>query len=94
MAGILTMTQLVQLETIAGAAQRTAKVARATDDGEVLYGIARSIGDERGMFLGHDTDIRDGYLRVTSRAGFEHFWPVAELMREVSDGLFAEYDWT
>lgn len=92
-ASILTMADLVALERIAHAAQTTAKVARATPDGDILYGTARSIGDSRGNFLKPGRDVRGAYLRVTSRSGFERFWPVAELMPLVHSGEFAEYDW-
>ena len=101
MADNLTMTQLMALETIAGAAQRTAKVARAVpaSDGsacdDVVYGTARHIcRDTSGNFLRGEDDVRDGLLRVTSKSGFEYFWPVRELMAEVGQGMFAEYDWT
>lgn len=78
----------VDLATIIGAAQRTAPVARLMTDGEVCYGTARSIGDTRGAFLARDTDVRDAHLRVTTRAGWEAFWPISELLGEVRSGEF------
>ena len=83
---ILTMTDAVHLETVLGAAQRNAYVGRLIDD-RVIRGQARSIGDEQGNFLGDRYDVRDGYLRVTG-GGFDHFWPVADLMDEVGEGAF------
>lgn len=91
----LTLTDLVALETIAGVAQRCAKVARYDkNSGDVVYGHARHIcRDTLGNFLRGDEDVRDGLLRVTLRSGFEAFWPVRELMQDVGKGEFAEYDW-
>ena len=85
-------------ETIAAAevlrtAQTCAKVARAYDDGTVVYGTARSVGDQTGAFGQSDDDIRDLYLRVTTREGWERFWPMRELMTEVETGEFTTYDW-
>jgi len=90
---ILTMRDLVALEVIATAAERCARVARVLPSGTPVYGTARSIGNDRGAFLGRDEDVRDGYLRVTTREGFETFWPVRELMPLVHSGEFTEYDW-
>jgi hypothetical protein len=84
---ILSLSQLVNLSTVADAASRCAPVARLVD-GNVVYGTARSIGDTHGNFLGSDEDVREGYLRVTTTSGWEVFWPVAELAEEVACGLF------
>lgn len=88
MSAILTIADAVDLAAIIGAAQRTAPVARLMESGDVIYGTARSIGDERGNFLHEDEDVRDGLLRVTSTMGWEHFWPVRDLMPEVRSGEF------
>jgi hypothetical protein len=86
----LTMHDLVALETVARAAQTNAKVRWLSANlGEILEGTARSIGDERGMFLAGDDDVRDGYLRITSTGGFDYFLPVAKLVELVHEGGFA-----
>jgi hypothetical protein len=92
---ILTVRDVVALQAIVEAAQRTAKVARATDDGEITYGTARGIvGDaERLGSLRTGQDLRDAYLRVTTRGGWETVWSVRVLMREYHVGCFAAYDW-
>ena len=98
--GPLSVSDVVALATITGAAASTARVARFMPEdsplaGSVVQGTARSVGDERGNFLGAGEDVRDAYLRVTTRGGMECFWPVRELMADVESGTFAaEYDWS
>jgi hypothetical protein len=53
-----------------------------------VRGTARSIGDDCGNFAGRDDDVRDCSLRVTTDAGIEVFWPVAELIADVHTGMF------
>jgi len=89
---ILTMAQVIALADIGHAAERTAKVARALDDGRVIYGTARSVGDENGC-TAWGVDVREQFLRVTTQQGLEAFWPVRDLMAEHARGEFAEYDW-
>lgn len=87
--GILTVSAAMALGELLSAAQRGALVARVVDYGDgVVYGTARSVGDERGMFVGPNDDARDCYLRVTTSGGFEAFWPVVELVGEYRLGLF------
>jgi|tagenome__1003787_1003787.scaffolds.fasta_scaffold20985677_10 hypothetical protein len=91
---VLTMADLTALETISRAAITCARIAwvdRVT--GRINYGTARSIGDENGNFLRRDKDVRDGFLRITTRGGWEHFVRVRDLMPLVHSGHFAEYDW-
>lgn len=71
---------------------RGKRVARALPNGHTLYGIARGIGDVNGGVV-RGLDIRDAFLRVTDRSGFEHFWQVSGLVRLVQNGEFVEYDW-
>jgi len=85
--GILTMRDVIALESICHAAQTGATVARLVESGTTIYGTARSIGTEAGI-MARDVDIRDLYLRVTSTAGTEMFWRVADLMPQVSSGEF------
>jgi len=84
----LTTADVQGLAAVFDAAARSAKVARALATGDVIYGTARAIGDEWGASI-PDVDFRDRFLRVTSTSGFEHFWPVSELAKEVLDGHFA-----
>jgi hypothetical protein len=85
---LLTISDVVSLATIVSAAIHTQRCARAMDNGDVVYGTARSIGDENGNFAGPNDDIRDCYLRVTLESGWEAFWTVASLMDEVGSGMF------
>ena len=82
----LTMHDLTCLQIVAGAAERCAKVRWLNESGDILDGVARSIGDEQGNFLRSDEDVRDGYLRISST--FEYFLPVTEVMEMVSRGAF------
>jgi hypothetical protein len=81
----LTVSDAVSLATVCESAIHGWRVARLVD-GNIIEGTARSIGDKCGNFA--DDDIRDEYLRVTTVSGFEAFWPVRELMGEVSSGYF------
>ena len=85
--GTLTTTDAVNLAAIIGAAQRNAKVARLMDDGNVIYGMARSIGTDGGAF-DFKSDARGQFLRVTTRMGMEVFWPVRELMADYQATTF------
>lgn len=86
---VLSITDAVDLGVVVNAAIRTARVVRCLDGGLLVRsGTARSIGDDCGNFAGRDDDVRDCSLRVTTDAGFEAFWPVAELIAEVRSGLF------
>lgn len=82
----LSVSDAVSLGAIC-AATSYAKVARVIGD-DVVYGIARCIGDTNGNFAGPGDDIRDCYLRVTTRSGFEAFWKVSELIDEHRQHLF------
>src|SRR5690242_20946134 len=88
----LTTGDIQGLAAVFDAAGRSAKVARVIDGGAVIYGTARTIGDEQGCSV-PDVDFRDRFLRVTATSGFDHYWPVSELAKEVLNGHFAvDYD--
>jgi len=93
----LSLTQAGQLALLLDMVDKRAKVARATEDGNVLYGVARHFvrDPERAVFLGPDDDVRDAFLRVTMRSGYESFWRVSDLMPETAAGSarFMAYDW-
>ncbi len=92
MANTLTISDFSALEIVVSSVQGNAKVARVMDNGDVINGIARCIGDENGCSR-FGADVRDQFLRVTTEKGWEMFWPVAELMLLARDGLFVQYDW-
>lgn len=79
---ILSIADAVSIGAIIGAVHHDSKVARLMSSGDVIVGIPRSIGDSRGAFLASGEDVRDGFLRVTSTTGWEHFWPMSDLIRE------------
>ena len=87
--GPLTMSDLVALEVVSAAASQCARVRWLSANDDILEGTARSIGDDQGMFLADGQDVRTGYLRITSLAGFDHYIAVTALMRMVNDGEFA-----
>lgn len=84
----LTVHDTINLSTVVNAAIHGQRIARLVEGGHVVYGVARSIGDEHGNFARSSEDIRDCYLRVTTSTGFEVFWPVSELMQDVSTFTF------
>ena len=84
----LTADTALALAIIVTAARSGARVARAVDDGDIIYGTARSIGDYYGAFAAGSDDIRDCYLRVTIDTGWEAFWPMSEIVDAVQAGLF------
>ena len=92
---ILTMIDLVLLEGVMATLNNHAKVARVVEGGAVVYGIARHVvrDVETAGFPTSLDDVRDCFLRVTSRQGFEYFWPVADLMEDFARGEFVSYDW-
>jgi hypothetical protein len=93
MSEVLTIADAIALGEILRMAQSCAKVSRMTIDGDVINGTARSVGHENGAYLTRETDVRDGYLRVTTQSGLEAVWPVRELIPEVQETTFVAYDW-
>lgn len=86
----LTIADAVKLAAVVDLCQRGARVARVDEEGDIHYGIARSIGNESGGFLRTDADVTGAFVRVTLRSGFEAFWPIAEIMRDYGNGTFVE----
>jgi hypothetical protein len=85
---VLSIGEAVDLAAIVRCC-RGASVARFNETtGDVTYGTARCIGDERGNFLADGEDVRDAYLRVTTVNGWEVFWKVSDLLPEVRSGYF------
>ena len=91
----LTFSVFAQIRPLIEMAEHNSKVVRIRDGDRVqVEGIARSLGTESGGFGRQDEDIRDMFLRVTLRSGFEAFWPVRDLMPEVKAHTFVAYDWS
>ena len=88
---ILTIPDLFALAAIGQAASGKDKVSRLVGD-DIIEGTARSIGDDRGSFLAAGSDVRDAFLRVTTLAGWEAFWPVADLVEEHKVGYFVTHN--
>lgn len=73
---------------------RVVKVAYAREDCEILYGTARClVGDADLGPRDIHADVRDAYLRITTRSGMEVAFPVTELMEANRQGRFLAYDW-
>lgn len=90
----LTIAEVFQLHTILDAAASTAPVRWLDDDDiTILEGTARHIvaGSEpsRWHFIDRSTDVRDAFLRITTRGGWDRAVPVRRLMRLVAEGGFA-----
>jgi hypothetical protein len=87
---ILTLSEAVSLASVIDSAIHGRKVARVREsapDG-VIYGTARSVGDENGNSARNKVDVRDCFLRVTTVGGWDEFWPMAELVSELPGGTF------
>ncbi len=82
----VTISDVIDLGVIVRAAQGSHLVARVVDD-RTLVGTARSIGTYEGQ-AAHGADVRGQYLRVTLSGGFDAYWMVSELMRDVAEGTF------
>jgi hypothetical protein len=86
----LTLSATVRLAVIIGWAQRNTRLRWLDERGDIATGTARSIGDERGNFLTATDDVRDGFLRITTSAGWEWFVPIAEVLARVEQETIAE----
>lgn len=95
MSEVLTVADIITLAAIIDTAQRNAKVAWQDEDGDLHYGIARHIvkSPDNFGFLGRNEDVRDGYLRITGKTGFEHALSIRALIQMHRDGTFAAYNW-
>jgi hypothetical protein len=91
----LTIADVTALNEIINAATTTAKVAWVNTDGDIRFGTARAITAAWGnsSYITSSHDIRDGYLRITSREGWENWLIVSDLMESYHDGHFRIYDW-
>lgn len=86
--GPMTLTLTIQAGDIIAAAQQGQRVAWAMEDGSVLRGTARSLGDEQGYFQRGTEDIRDLYLRTTLETGFDRFDKVSDLIAKLHITFF------
>ena len=95
MTEILNIGDVLALAEVIEAASQTAKVAYIGIGGEVVYGTARHIvgNPDTVGFIRSDQDIREAYLRVTLKTGFEAFPTVAYLADAHKRGEFSRYDW-
>jgi hypothetical protein len=90
---ILTAGTVLAIAEILGAIGH--RIALVNDDGDIVYGHARGIttGDGVAGFIGRGRDIRDGFLWVTTRNGFESWYPVRALIASYARDEFRRYDW-
>lgn len=92
----LTVSDVSALAEITNACSETAKVAWVSDyNGEVFYGTARAITRANGsaMFIDRQTDVRDAWVWITMRGGWENWVSVQKLMDSYQRGEFQRYDW-
>lgn len=87
---VLTVRDLVNLNTVAGFAQGCKKVRWLDEDDCLHEAVARAFvkSPDQPYFLGSDDDVRDAYLWMSST--FETFMPVREAVRLVDLGMMAE----
>lgn len=74
----VTVGEAVTLAAIITACQRNARVGYVDDtarDG-VSVGTLRSVGDDLGNYSKPGQDVRECFVRITMRSGFENFMPV------------------
>jgi hypothetical protein len=85
----LSLTDAGRLADIIRGVEAKAKVGRLVG-GEVVRGEIRAVHESaaRPYFPGPGVDVRNCCLWVTLRMGMEVWWPIAELMPEVSTGEF------
>lgn len=84
--GPLTTLGIQALGAIFDGVAGSAKCRRLTEAGDIIEGTLRYLtGPDGGP---RPDDIRDCHVRVTSRTGWEHFWPVLELADQWRIGEF------
>lgn len=86
----LTVAEVLRLGVIVQAANESQRVNRLDGD-EIICGTARAIvrDSEHAYFATEKDDVRDCFLWVTTRSGFEAFWSVRELVENVARGEFS-----
>lgn len=89
---VLSVSDAIAIGTILDYTIRCAKVAYMMDE-EVIWGTARSVGDESGNLTPEGTDVRDCYMRITTQMGWEMFVPMKKLIPAYHEGTFTAYDW-
>ena len=77
-------------------AQTAAKVSWVDEDGHINDGIARHLVKhaDNPVFLGAGDDVRDAYLRVTTKGGWETFFSVQFLIEKILDNTFLQHNWS
>lgn len=83
----VTLRDVQELATVLEFCQHNRPVRWLTDSGNILDGVARSVGDEKGYFLRNDDDIRDAYVRISGT--FEYFLPIRDVCELIRRGEFA-----
>lgn len=79
--GVLTVGQAIIIARIIDASQREVPVTWATDSGDIMTGVIRSLELKWGQ------DVREARVRVS--ATFEHWFDIADVIRMVNGGTFA-----
>lgn len=83
----LSITDAFHISTVLTAASSGQSIKWSPDDGDTVFeGTARSIGT--ATFGLATCDVRDMYLRVTDKAGFDHALQVRDVMLWIERGLF------
>ena len=78
---VLTVAEVVTLAAIVDASRRQVPVTWIGESGDTLTGTMRSLEISRGQ------DVRECRVRVS--ATFEHWFPMAAVVKMVDDGEFA-----
>ena len=81
----LTLGNACLLADIVRAAQGGQNVKWLNESDDVVEGVARSIGNDSGGFLGRDEDVRGAFLRITLLSGMEYFMPISDVMERLGN---------
>lgn len=83
-----TLSDFNKIAQIVEAAQGNQRVAFLLEDGRIVQGTARSLGDENGYFQMGTEDIRTLHLRITTETGLERFELVSDLTEQLGSTFF------
>ena len=87
---VLSVGEAVDLATVVEWAIHNARLGWVNESGDVSYGTARSIGDERGAHAQRSDDVRDCFLRITTDTGWEWFVPITEALERLRAGTLVQ----
>ena len=94
MAEPFTLSDAVTVGIIADMAQKNKVVSWLPKRGPVVAGTARCVGTEYGCAAAEGTDVREQFLRITTKMGLEHFMSIPDAMARVREGTLSVGDFS